>query len=89
MIIEGKNTGLLHGLLSFFKHVFADFTLPVLGEEGVNEEEFNAWRDLYKELIKTCLEVNNVCCGILSNNRLTEEGTDMIESTSNSIPQKK
>jgi hypothetical protein len=28
LILKGEKTALLHGLLSFFKHLFVDFELP-------------------------------------------------------------
>ena len=80
LIAEGKTTALLHGFLSFFKHLFADFSLP--------KGHFNEWRIFFKELLSTCLEVNGACAGLLSNNRLTGDGEDIVDSRGHPIADK-
>jgi hypothetical protein len=64
---------LIHGLLSFFKHVFIDF------EFNKADPSFLQWRELYQQLLVMCLEINKTCSGLLSNNRLTQEGKDLVD----------
>ena len=42
LISEGKTSALMHGLLAFFKHVFADFRVVHVGESAILKEEFSA-----------------------------------------------
>jgi len=72
LIKEGKTTALLHGLLSFFKGLFADFKIS--GNDLANIEQFHEWRQFFNELIGQCLEISKLCSGLLSNNRL--QGVD-------------
>lgn len=71
LIKEGKTTALLHGLLSFFKNLFASFKLDC---KTLSPSQFQSWREFFNQLIDTCLETSRVCAGLLSNNRLEQEG---------------
>lgn len=75
LIKEGKTTALIHAYLSFFKHLFADFKIS---NKDLNPEEFKEWRIYFHELLATLLDINRICANLLSNNRLTEEGDDMV-----------
>ncbi len=66
LVTEGKTTALIHGLLCFFKHVFADLVF-----DKSEKESFAQWRDLYHILLQMCLDINQTCATLLSNNRLT------------------
>jgi len=101
LILKGEKTALLHGLLSFFKHLFLDFVLPkspycteVLNkkppskrdihhqknrpanmpvdveEQVLTVNEFKDWRLFFTDLMETSLDINRICAGLLSNNRL-------------------
>jgi hypothetical protein len=74
LVTEGKTTALIHGLLSFFKHVFHDMQF-----DKSDAQSFSEWRDLYHSLLAMCLEINRICAGLLSNNRLTQEGKDLVD----------
>ena len=76
LIKEGKKEALLHGLLSFFKHLFDHFTLPPT--EQLSREQFLEWRAFIKDLLATCLSISQVCKGLISNNGLMSdaEGVD-------------
>jgi hypothetical protein len=50
---------------------------------------FTEWRKFYNELLLTCLEVNDVCAGLLSNNRVGGEGEELVDCRGHPIPQKK
>jgi hypothetical protein len=69
LVTEGKTSALIHGLLSFFKHVFADLVF-----DKNDLASFAQWRELYHTLLQMCLEINQTCAALLSNNRLTQEG---------------
>lgn len=72
LIKEGKTSALLHGLLSFFKNLFASFKLDC---KALSQDQFQRWRAFFDQLIETCLETSRVCANLLSNNRLQgEEG---------------
>ena len=77
LITQGKTTTLIHGLLSFFKHLFADFKIG--SKETLGEESFSKWKAFYNELLATCLEISKACAVLLSNNRLTEEGEELVD----------
>jgi hypothetical protein len=53
LIKEAKKEALLHGLLSFFKHLFSDFKITL--DKDVPREEFLMWRTFVKELLSTSL----------------------------------
>lgn len=86
LISKGQTTALIHGHISFFKHVFADFTLD---NKSLSSEEFEQWRSFFIELLKATLEISKVCSGLLSNNRLTEEGSELVDSRGHPIVQEK
>lgn len=74
LVTQGKTTALIHGLLSFFKHVFADLLF-----DKSKKEAFEEWRELYHVMLAMCLEINRICAALLSNNRLTQEGKDLVD----------
>lgn len=84
MISKGQTTALIHGYIAFFKHIFADFNLQ---QKTLNAEEFAEWKKFFHELLKATLEISKVCSGLLSNNRLTEEGTELVDSRGHPIVQ--
>lgn len=53
LITQGKTTALIHGLLSFFKHVFSDFKLGSKAEIG--DAMFEKWRVFYHDILSTSL----------------------------------
>eukprot|EP00347_Sterkiella_histriomuscorum_P008658 403344256 len=73
LIKEGKKEALLHGLLSFFKHLFEDFKLPATLTQADQPQHFNAWRAFFKDLLQTCLQISQVCKGLISNNGLMSD----------------
>jgi hypothetical protein len=77
LIKEGKKEALLHGLLSFFKHLFEDFELKVESDTSL----FIEWKNFFKDLLDTCLNIAQVCKGLISNNGLMsdEEGLGEIK----------
>ena len=69
---------MLHGYLSFFKHLFEEFKIDITPETP--REEFLAWRNFVKELMDTSLHIGQVCKGLLSNNGLmSEDGVGEIQ----------
>lgn len=56
LIKEGKKEALLHGYLSFFKHLFEDFRLD-LAALLQTREEFLQWRLFIKNLLETSLHI--------------------------------
>jgi len=75
LIKEGKKEALLHGLLSFFKHLFEDFQL-----QAALEAERQPWRAFFKDLLGTCIDIAQVCKGLISNNGLMgEDGLGEIQ----------
>jgi len=62
--------------LCFFKHVFGDFKLDTA---TISEQEFAEWRAFFKDLLENCLTINSTCADLLSNNRLTDQGEEMVE----------
>ena len=64
----------MHGLLSFFKHVFTDYSVG--DKASLGEAKFLVWRAFFKDVLTTSLEISKVCANLLSNNRITEEGED-------------
>ena len=44
LIKEGKTSALLHGLLSFFKNLFADFKIT---HQDLNPDQFDEWREFF------------------------------------------
>jgi hypothetical protein len=71
LIKDGKKEALLHGYLSFFKHLFEDFRVEITPDTP--REEFLGWRQFVKELLETSLQIGQVCKGLLSNNGLMSE----------------
>ena len=69
LITAGKTESLLHGLLAFFKHLFADFSIDL---DSLSGDEFNHWRQFFKELLDTCLKISHECSSILGNNGIIE-----------------
>lgn len=84
LISKGQTTALIHGYIAFFKHIFADFSLE---PKVLSAEEFEDWRTFFIELLKATLEISKVCSGLLSNNRLTEEGSELVDSRGHPIVQ--
>lgn len=74
LIKEARKDALLHGYLSFFKHLFEEFKVPA----AADREEFLGWRGFVKGLMDTSLQIGQVCKGLLSNNGLMSEGEDGI-----------
>ena len=85
LITQGKTTALIHSLLSFFKHVFSDFNLGSRAEIG--DSTFNKWRVFYHDILSTSLHISKICAALLSNNRLTEEGKELVDCRGHPIPQ--
>lgn len=77
----------MHGLLAFFKHVFADFSVG--NKETLGEEKFLKWRVFYKDMLHTSLEISKVCANLLSNNRITDDGEEAVDCRGHPIAQKK
>ena len=77
LLSEGKTSALMHGLLSFFKHVFTDFELG--NKESMGEEKFQMWRVFYKDMLATSLEISKVLSNLLSNNRVTDDGAEAVD----------
>jgi hypothetical protein len=75
---------LIHGLLAFFKNLFADFKIT---RAKLSESDFKSWREFFHDLLATCLDISRACAGLLSNNRLTEEGEDLVDSRGHPIVQ--
>jgi hypothetical protein len=84
LISKGQTTALIHGYIAFFKHIFADFELD---QQVLSVEEFADWRAFFHELLKATLEISKVCSVLLSNNRLTEEGNELVDSRGHPIVQ--
>ena len=58
LIKEGKKEALLHGYLSFFKHLFEDFKVELKQPEGDGrKEEFLQWRHFVKDLMDVSLQI--------------------------------
>jgi hypothetical protein len=74
LIKDGSKEALLHGYLSFFKHLFEEFKIEITPETP--KEEFLAWRHLVKQIMDTSLQIGQVCKGLLSNNGLISDGSD-------------
>ncbi len=74
LIKDGSKEALLHGYLSFFKHLFDEFKIDITPDTP--REEFLEWRHFVKQLMDTSLHIGQVCKGLLSNNGLMsdEEG---------------
>jgi hypothetical protein len=72
LIVEGKTTSLIHGLLGFFKNLFASFKI---NHKDLNEKQFEEWRVFFNQLLKMCLEISSQCSNLLSNNRLDVDGS--------------
>jgi len=87
LISEGKTSALMHGLLAFFKHVFADFSVG--NKESLGEEKFLKWRVFYKDMLHTSLEISKVCANLLSNNRITDDGEEAVDCRGHPIAQPK
>ena len=68
---EGRTSVLLHGLLGFFKNLFLDF--KVAKAELEQENAFEEWRTFIKDLMKTLLNVSDLCSNLLSNNGIIED----------------
>lgn len=84
MISKGQTTALIHGYIAFIKHVFADFKLE---KSELSADEFSEWKRFFHELLRATLEISKVCSVLLSNNRLTEEGTELVDSRGHPIVQ--
>lgn len=82
LISEGKTSALIHGYIAFFKHVFADLSLD---PAALTPDEFDEWRAFFQSLMRATLEISKVCSGLLSNNRLTDEGTELVDSRGHPI----
>jgi hypothetical protein len=55
--------------------------MPVNGEEQVlTIDEFKGWRLFFTDLMETSLDINRICAGLLSNNRLDQDGVDQVDS---------
>ena len=48
-------------------------------------DEFTKWKDFFHELLNLTLEISKICSGLLSNNRLTEEGEELVDSRGHPI----
>jgi hypothetical protein len=59
----------------------------VLERKELSEAEFSDWRGFFHELLDQTLEISKVCSGLLSNNRLTEEGAELVDSRGHPIVQ--
>lgn len=86
LISKGQTTALIHGYIAFFKHIFADFTLE---QSQLSPEETAQWRLFFHELLQATLDISSVCSSLLSNNRLTDEGNDLVDSRGHPIVQQK
>jgi hypothetical protein len=84
LISQGKTTALIHGYIGFFKHIFEDL---VLDRKELTDSEFNEWRGFFHELLSQTLEISKICSGLLSNNRLTEQGEELVDSRGHPIVQ--
>ena len=63
------------------------FTALYVQYFGSQEGEFLEWRKFFHELLGATLEISKVCSCLLSNNRLTEEGTELVDSRGHPIVQ--
>lgn len=52
LIKDGKKEALLHGYLSFFKHLFEDFKVETT---DLSRQDFLNWRSFVHELMTTSL----------------------------------
>lgn len=86
LISQGQTTALIHGHIAFFKHIFSDFNLD---QKSLQPDDLQHWRSFFNELLQTTLEISKVCSGLLSNNRLTDEGTELVDSRGHPIVQEK
>lgn len=86
LIAQGKTTALIHGQIAFFKHVFLDLSLNPL---DLADREQQEWKEFFNALLNTTLEISKVCSSLLSNNRLTEEGHELVDSRGHPIVQEK
>ena len=75
---------MIHGHISFFKHIFEDLSLT---KSDLTESEFEEWKLFFRDLLDLTLQISKVCSGLLSNNRLTEEGEDLVDSRGHPIVQ--
>ena len=75
---------MIHGYIAFFKHIFADFNLQFT---DLTPGEFVEWKKFFHELLTGTLEISKICSGLLSNNRLTEEGNELVDSRGHPIVQ--
>ena len=66
--------------------VFADLSLD---PAALTPDEFDEWRAFFQSLMRTTMEISKVCSGLLSNNRLTEEGTELVDSRGHPIVNEK
>ena len=48
LIKEGKTSALLHGLLAFFKNLFADFKIT---HKELSQKQFDEWRQFFNDLV--------------------------------------
>ena len=61
---------MLHGLLSFLKHLFSDFKIS---RTELSEQEFTEWRKFFFEVLQTCMEISRITSVLISNNGLMED----------------
>jgi len=85
LIAEGKTTALMHALLSFFKHVLADFSPG--DKQQLGEARFTQWRAFFKDMLQTSLEISKVCANLLSNNRINDQGQEAVDCRGHPIAQ--
>lgn len=52
LISQGKTTALIHGHISFFKHIFEDLSLT---KSDLTESEFREWKLFFRELLDLTL----------------------------------
>ena len=65
--------------------MFTDFKLGT--REDLGEQAFGKWKSFFNELLSTCCEINKTCAALLSNNRLTEEGEELVDCRGHPIAQ--
>lgn len=58
--------------MSFFKNLFSSFKIS---HKDLNPNQFIEWKAFFNDLLQMCLEISNVCSGLLSNNRLEMDGS--------------
>ena len=56
-----------------------------MDRQGMTLDEFTKWKDFFHKLLNLTLEISKICSGLLSNNRLTEEGEELVDSRGHPI----